>query len=68
MFGLKDTHIKLIQSVFGNYSSVDKTVIYGSRAKGNYSIGSDIDLTMKGDDLNLSTLLKIENNIEPYQL
>ncbi len=72
MFGLKDTHIKLIQSVFSSYSSVDKAVIYGSRAKGNYSSGSDIDLTLMGDELNLSTLLKIENELDdlllPYKI
>ena len=72
VFGLKDTHIKHIQSVFSNYSNVDKAVIYGSRAKGNYSTGSDIDLTLKGDDLNLSMLLKIENELDdlllPYEI
>jgi len=42
MFGLKDIHIKVIQSVFSNYSSVNEAIIYGSRAKGNYSTGSDL--------------------------
>ena len=72
VFGLKDIHIKLIQSVFSSYSGVDKAVIYGSRAKGNYSTGSDIDFTLKGEDINLSTLLKIENELDdlllPYKI
>lgn len=72
MFGLKDIHIKVIQSVFSNYSNVDIAVLYGSRAKGDYRTGSDIDLTLKGDDLNLSTLLRIENELDdlllPYKI
>ena len=62
MFGLKDIHIKSIQSVFKNHSSVVKAILYGSRAKGNYRNGSDIDLTLTGNNLNLSTLSKIENH------
>lgn len=72
MFGLKDTHIRLIQSVFSSYGSIEKAIIYGSRAKGNYRTGSDIDLTLRGDDLNLSTLMKIETELDdlllPYKI
>ncbi len=64
MFGLKDTHINSIQSVFKNYSIVGKALLYGSRAKGNYRNGSDIDLTLVGDNIDLTTLLKIENELD----
>ncbi len=72
MFGLKDTDINLINSVFRNYNCIIKAVIYGSRAKGNYRNGSDIDLTLIGEDINLTTLLKIENELDdlllPYKI
>ena len=72
MFGLKDIHIKVIQSVFSNYSNVEEAVLYGSRAKGNWRTGSDIDLTLVGEGLSLSMLLKIENEIDdlllPYKI
>jgi len=72
MFVLKDIHIKVIQSVFSNYSNVEEAVLYGSRAKGNWRTGSDIDLTLVGDGLSLSTLLKIENELDdlllPYKI
>jgi len=35
-------------------------LVYGSRAKGNYKNGSDIDLTMTGGLLSLSELMKVE--------
>jgi predicted nucleotidyltransferase len=28
---------------------VEKAILYGSRAKGNYKNGSDIDLTLRGE-------------------
>ncbi len=72
MYGLKDIHIKKIQYVFAGYSNIEKAVLYGSRAMGNYRNGSDIDLTLVGESLNLSTLLKIENEIDdlllPYEI
>jgi len=48
-FGLKEEIIKKINGVFEKYPAVDKVIIYGSRAKGNYKRGSDIDLTLFGD-------------------
>ena len=68
MYGLKDIHITKIQAVFANYSMVEKAILYGSRAKGNYRNGSDIDITLVGENLDLSTLFKIENEIDDLLL
>lgn len=35
-------------SVLTQYPAVERAVLYGSRAKGNYKPGSDIDLTLFG--------------------
>lgn len=48
-FGLKESTIEKIQSVLSHYPQVKKAIIYGSRAKGKYKTGSDIDLTLVGD-------------------
>lgn len=63
-YGLKENTIKQINKVFAKYPQVDKVIIYGSRAKGNYKTGSDIDLTLKGEGLTLSSSLKIELEID----
>lgn len=47
-FGLKDETILKIQSAFIKFPGIEKVVIYGSRAKGNYRNGSDIDITLFG--------------------
>jgi len=72
MNGLKDIDIKKIQSVFSNYEDIDKAILYGSRAKGNYRNGSDIDLCLVGNTLDLNILLRIENELDnlllPYKI
>jgi len=49
MFGLSDKTIDMINEIFSRYPAIDKVVIYGSRARGDYQNGSDIDLTIYGD-------------------
>ena len=49
MFGLPDKTINLINEIFSKYLDIEKVVIYGSRARGDYKNGSDIDLTIYGD-------------------
>ena len=48
-YGLKITVIDKICSVYENYPTVEKVIRYGSRAIGNYRIGSDIDFALKGN-------------------
>jgi len=71
-YGLKEIYIEKIQSVFAYYPAIDKAVLYGSRAKGNYRTGSDIDITLVGDELDLNLILKIENELDdlllPYNI
>jgi predicted nucleotidyltransferase len=72
MFGLKTSTIEAIQQVFAQYPDLEKATLYGSRAKGNYRPGSDIDLTLEGERLDLNTLHKIEDAIDelllPYKM
>ena len=67
-YGLELKTIGLISDVFSKYAAVEQVIIYGSRAKGNFRPGSDIDLTLKGPSLNLETLLKIENDLDDLLL
>lgn len=68
-FGLKETTIQKIGTVLSHYPQVDKAILYGSRAKGNYRNGSDIDLTLHGGaDLTLDVLYKIMEEIDDLLL
>jgi type I restriction enzyme S subunit len=72
MYGLKAIHIDKIISVFDKYPDIYKAILYGSRAKGNYREGSDIDISLVGDQLNLNKLLRIETELDdlllPYNI
>ena len=69
-FGLKENIIEKIQDVFAAFPDVEETILYGSRANGNFKDGSDIDLTLKGDNLNLSVVndisLMLDDLLLPY--
>ena len=68
-YGLDDTTIARIHGVIARYGQVDKAILYGSRAKGNYRAGSDIDLTLVGGhDLNLTVLYQIMDDIDDLLL
>ncbi|RUA34258.1 MAG: nucleotidyltransferase domain-containing protein [Bacteroidetes bacterium] len=51
-FGLPESLTEKITSILQNHSEVEEALIYGSRAKGNYREGSDIDMVLKGEQLN----------------
>ncbi len=69
-YGLSEQVISSIVNVFQNYSELKEVVLYGSRAMGNYRNGSDIDITLKGEGLNLHTLnsisIDLDNLMLPY--
>ena len=67
-FGLKESIIDKIREVFSHYPEVKEVILYGSRAMGNYKNGSDIDLTLKGDELNLAILNKIDWELDDLLL
>jgi predicted nucleotidyltransferase len=67
-FGLDEKTINKITQVFTRHVEVTGAVLYGSRAKGNYKLGSDIDITLKGEDLTLTILNRIEQEIDELNL
>lgn len=71
-FGLKPETLSQIHAVLSAIPEVEKAIIYGSRAMGNFRYNSDIDLTLIGKKLGLTELLRIENELDdlllPYQI
>ena len=68
-FGLQETTIEKIRSVLACHPQIEKALLYGSRAKGNYKNGSDIDLTLVGgQDLTMQVLFRIMDEIDDLLL
>lgn len=63
-YGLPADTILSMQRVFARYPAIEEVVIYGSRAKGNYRPGSDIDLTLKGPELDATLLSKLLTELD----
>ncbi len=70
--GLSDEVQMQLQAVFAHFPDVEKAILYGSRAKGNYKPGSDIDLTLIGPRLESMLLGQIESELDnlllPYRI
>lgn len=71
-FGLPPATLDAIRRTLAEFPSVGKAVIYGSRAKGTHRPGSDIDLALYGEALDLDTLGHIATRLDdspiPYQV
>lgn len=67
-YGLKGNVINQIRQVLSRYEELEQALLYGSRAKGNFKPGSDIDLTLTGDGLNQRILNKIEDELDDLML
>ncbi len=68
MFGLSQITIDSINAIFVNYQSILKVIVYGSRAKGNYKEGSDIDLALFGNGLDFKVISEIDCKIDDLML
>ncbi len=67
-FGLSDTVVEELQNVFRRHQNIERVLIFGSRSKGNFRAGSDIDLAVIGEDIDYGQLLTILCEIEDLEL
>ena len=67
-FGLSEEVTERIRKVFAGFPEVEEVIIYGSRAKGNYKNGSDIDFVFKGGQLSNNILSKINQKLDDLLL
>jgi predicted nucleotidyltransferase len=67
-FGLSPRALGLLREVFAQNVNVERAIVYGSRAKGNYRNGSDIDITLDGPELTFADLMRIETALDDLML
>jgi len=66
--GISDHILSSILNVVQENSKVNEVVLFGSRAKGNFANGSDIDLALKGNEINLNDILEMSVSLEKLNL
>lgn len=62
--GLKEAQLEEIRDFARRYPAIEKVIVYGSRAKGTFRPGSDVDLILVGKDLKLSDQLAFWNDLD----
>lgn len=72
-FGISGYSYDLLIRYFQSNSKVEKVVIFGSRAKGCYKTGSDIDLAIYGRDITASDVMDVSSTLNeelpiPYRV
>lgn len=72
-FGISENTYKALLTVFSHYQQIEIVFIFGSRAKGNFRPGSDIDLAIKGKNCTPALAMELSAKINeglpiPYKV
>jgi len=69
LYGLSAETLDTFNSIFCKYPGIKQAILYGSRAKGKFRNGSDIDLTLKtGENFTFTDLLRIGSDFDDSTL
>ncbi len=68
LHGLSDETVAQIHAALAHYPEVEKAVLYGSRAKGDFKPGSDVDLTLLGSGVTPKILAHVQRELEDGSL
>lgn len=69
-FGFKDGDMETIVAVLKKHPQIEQAVIFGSRAKGDYKPGSDVDMALKGNVHDITSEISYtlnEDSLLPYK-
>ena len=55
-YGLTERDFKTITDILKKYPDIGEVRLFGSRAKGNYKHGSDIDIAVMNEGVNFKTI------------
>jgi len=63
-YGLEEADLAYIVAALQQFPEIQRAYIFGSRAKGTYKPGSDIDIAIAGTDITFTTLSKLHALLE----
>lgn len=67
-FGLTKRDMQTLREIFDQYPEVKTVVVFGSRAKGTFTLGSDIDLAIMGRLSNEDIIRRINGALDDSTL
>ena len=59
MVGLSEKELAILREVFTQFNAIEEVILFGSRARGTHKNASDVDLAIKGKNIDLNTLSKL---------
>jgi len=65
-YGLSDEDLVEIIQVISTFKEIEEAAIFGSRAKGNYKKGSDIDIGIYGEQINFDKIASLKYQLEEF--
>jgi predicted nucleotidyltransferase len=68
VFGLSNRDRQTIIRLLNKYSLLNNTVVFGSRARGDYHSGSDIDLAIIGGSMDIRRLRALKEDFAESSL
>ena len=63
-YGLQDEDLEYIITAIARFPEIRQAVIFGSRAKGNYKPGSDVDIAVIGENVSLHAIASLHSLLE----
>ena len=70
-YGLPEQDLNKVVSVLQTNPKIKKAILFGSRAKGNFTVGSDVDIALAKKHLSLDDVLEakleIDNLLLPWK-
>lgn len=67
-FGLSEKAWQELELIFKSFPTIERVILFGSRAKGTHKPASDLDLAVEGAEMEISTLLSLQNALESSDL
>jgi len=63
-FELEEKYYEMIKNVLNKIDAIEQVIIFGSRATGKARNGSDIDLALKGNNVNHNVVLEVLRELD----
>lgn len=63
MYGLSEQNLQELRSILSSIPHIEEAILYGSRARGDYKKGSDVDLSIKGSKLTFHDLSLLDDKL-----
>ena len=71
-YGIPESDLDALLTELKKNSKINEIILFGSRAKGTFRNGSDIDIALKGRNLKLNDILEaisaVDKLLLPYKL